>query len=260
MARTSFLQALIAATLACVPAIAQEFEAASIRENRNPTGAQFDCPNGRLQITGQSLRTLLFFALDARPYQLINLPARLANTAFDINAVPGTPLTTTQCRAATERLLVSRFGLRYHREEREMDALILTVDRDGPRFHPAPVEGGVRIIVNGQPMGFGYLGPGERPAIPTGWTMRQLLSQVEFATAMATGGQNVPTFDRTGLTGRYQFTLEYSVSFPGQPNGPSSDGPDIAAALRSQLGLRLDRRKEMIPVFVIDNLSAPEPN
>ena len=62
--------------------------------------------------------------------------------------------------------------------------------------------------------------------------------------------------DQTGLDGRYRFRLRYS-----RPNQPSADdAPDIATALREQLGLRLVSTKTMINVLVVDRLERPAPD
>ena len=55
--------------------------------------------------------------------------------------------------------------------------------------------------------------------------------------------------DRTGLSGRYQVTLEYT---PEDRLGATGDAtrPSLSAALQEQLGLRLESRKEPLDVVV----------
>jgi uncharacterized protein (TIGR03435 family) len=56
--------------------------------------------------------------------------------------------------------------------------------------------------------------------------------------------QNRPVLNRTGLSGFWDFTLEFSPDGMGAqtgPNGeplPASDGANIYTALREQLGLQ----------------------
>ena len=70
--------------------------------------------------------------------------------------------------------------------------------------------------------------------------------------------------DRTGLTGRFDFDLEWTplVTPPGPapPGVPSDAGPTIFTALQEQLGLKLESTKETIPVLVIDSVNQPSPN
>ena len=88
-----------------------------------------------------------------------------------------------------------------------------------------------------------------------------------------------PVLDKTGLIGKYDFTLDYAMNLngvqlpplpPGAPGpGPgaapgdnaSEPEPDLAAAVEQQLGLRLVAGKANIDVVVIDRLNkAPSEN
>ena len=71
--------------------------------------------------------------------------------------------------------------------------------------------------------------------------------------------------DRTGLTGRFDFDLEWTplVAPPGPaPPGVPSDaaGPTLFTALQEQLGLKLESTKETVSVLVIDSVNQPSPN
>jgi uncharacterized protein (TIGR03435 family) len=64
---------------------------------------------------------------------------------------------------------------------------------------------------------------------------------------------NRPVLNKTGLTGVFNFTLEWS------PEGKSTDGagelpvgPSLFTAIPEQLGLRLESRKTPIEILVID--------
>ena len=74
-----------------------------------------------------------------------------------------------------------------------------------------------------------------------------------------------PLIDGTGLTGAFDFTLEWTPEL----NGPlPSDGtfrPDptgltFQEALRDQLGLKLESQKGNIEVFVVDHVERPSEN
>ncbi len=71
--------------------------------------------------------------------------------------------------------------------------------------------------------------------------------------------------DRTGLTGRYDFTLEYASAqgFGGALRAPVGDqdpGPDLFEALEKQLGLKLEKTKAPLDVLVIDHVEKPDEN
>jgi uncharacterized protein (TIGR03435 family) len=63
------------------------------------------------------------------------------------------------------------------------------------------------------------------------------------------GALNCPVLDKTGLTGKYDYTVDYTIE---QGAGPSEPRPDIAAAVQQQLGLRLVPGKAMIDVVIVD--------
>ena len=59
--------------------------------------------------------------------------------------------------------------------------------------------------------------------------------------------------DNTGLTGKYDFTLNFIGENSGPPT-PDQIGPNIFRALQEQLGLRLESKKGMVDVLTIDHL------
>src|SRR5947209_19664083 len=70
-------------------------------------------------------------------------------------------------------------------------------------------------------------------------------------------------FDKTGLTGRFAFTLAFTPDripteapppgiLPIDPNGPS-----LVTALQEQLGLKLEPARAQVDVLVIDSVEHP---
>jgi uncharacterized protein (TIGR03435 family) len=85
------------------------------------------------------------------------------------------------------------------------------------------------------------------------WQLAKLLSlQPEI------GGRTV--LDKTGLTGKYDFTLKWMPESP--VNGPSTQGdlPSLFTALQEQLGLVLRNAKASVDVITIDSASPPSDN
>jgi uncharacterized protein (TIGR03435 family) len=68
-----------------------------------------------------------------------------------------------------------------------------------------------------------------------------------------------PVSDATGLTGRYDFVLDYAreglyfgrLHIPVSPGNPEPQ-PNLESALPSQIGLRLEPKKTTAEVIVID--------
>ena len=78
-----------------------------------------------------------------------------------------------------------------------------------------------------------------------------------------------PVVDRTGLQGRFDFTLTWTAddsqfrSFgPRPPSGPPADNapPGLFTAIQEQLGLKLERANAPVDVIVIDNVQKPTDN
>ncbi len=75
-----------------------------------------------------------------------------------------------------------------------------------------------------------------------------------------------PALDKTGLTGRYDFTLKWTpdeFQFGGSENKappPTDDAPDLFTAMQQQLGLKLESTRAQAEVFVIDHVELPSEN
>ncbi len=64
-----------------------------------------------------------------------------------------------------------------------------------------------------------------------------------------------PVHDETGLTGQYDFKLEWAPDLDA-----SATGPSIFTALTDQLGLRLESKKGPVQVYVIEKIEHPSEN
>ncbi len=88
--------------------------------------------------------------------------------------------------------------------------------------------------------------------------------------SMLAGLLNRPVYDRTGLTGNFDFLMEYTPDqMPQLPPGatllpgftlPSADGPSLMTALQEQLGLKLDNTRGPVDVLVVDSVEQPSPD
>ena len=76
--------------------------------------------------------------------------------------------------------------------------------------------------------------------------------------------------DRTGLDGLFEAELRWTPDvppvtgvLPGAPETAQADdpgGPSFTTAIREQLGLRLENRRDSVDVLVIDNIEHPTEN
>jgi len=71
--------------------------------------------------------------------------------------------------------------------------------------------------------------------------------------------------DQTGLTGTYDFTLQWTPdNLPASPGGEAQaldpTGPTIFTAVQEQLGLKLESTKGPVKTVVIDHIEPPSEN
>ena len=73
-------------------------------------------------------------------------------------------------------------------------------------------------------------------------------------TSLMSGPVERIVLDHTGLSGRYDFDLEWS------PDQDAPDKPSIFAAAQEQLGLKLESARAPVDVVVIDHIERPTEN
>jgi uncharacterized protein (TIGR03435 family) len=93
-------------------------------------------------------------------------------------------------------------------------------------------------------------------------------TMAEFASVMQRGALDRPVVDKTGLSGRYDFSLDWAADeseFGGMmrarlPLPDNSDKLDLFAAIQKQLGLKLEATKGPVETFIIDHAERPPDN
>jgi uncharacterized protein (TIGR03435 family) len=238
----------------CVLAVGQaadtklEFEVASIKPWSPPAlggrgGMMLGMRGGpgtsdpeQITYSGLPLKAILMNAYDVRPYQ-INGPGWLDTERFDIVAKVPSGATKEQVRMMLQNLLRDRFGLKLHHETKDSQIYELVVDKNGPKFKPttmaetgsAPASDGPPPPPSGPPKldknGFPQT---DRPGTmmlmtmsPTGPRARMVAKAQTIAQVVPMLGNqlNRPVVDKTALTGKYDFTLEFAFE-PGSGGGP----------------------------------------
>jgi uncharacterized protein (TIGR03435 family) len=183
---------------------------------------------------------------------------------YEVTATMPPDTTKAQFQTMLQNLLAERFHLVAHHETRNFPAYELVVDKGGPKMKESAVQpddgalpAGPRVIVIHAGVGTISL---------RGQTTEDLTARLETAllTAQMVQTQNVNlprprVVDKTGLTGKYTFDLEFSQpgppGFTPAPGSPASDLPDLFTALRTRLGLRLDKTPGVpVDVVVVDSV------
>ena len=97
------------------------------------------------------------------------------------------------------------------------------------------------------------------------------ITMAGFATQLQMRVLDRPVIDRTGLTDRYDFSLNWrpdefqfpSASAPQRANAVATGAdalPDLFTAFEQQLGLKLEATKAAMDILVIDRVSKPSAN
>jgi uncharacterized protein (TIGR03435 family) len=209
-------------------------------------------------------------AYDLKAYQ-ISGPGWLEMERYEIAAKVPAGATKEQVNVMWQNLLAERFGVKLHHESKEFQVEELVVGSGGAKLKEtawdpaAPLPPGAPQLAKDG----GLASPGQVNTISPregGLSIHtvgkaQPISQLTSTLAIQLGR---PVVDKTGLTGKYDYTIDYTMNRgfglappPGQgpgtvPDVASDPGRDLVAAVQQQLGLRLVRSKAMIDVVVID--------
>jgi len=123
---------------------------------------------------------------------------------------------------------------------REQTVLALVPAKGGPKLNDATAEEGTGMNTSG--------GQHRSRAVATATSMELLAGYLGNRLGRI-------VVDKTGLAGRYDFTLEWAPD-----EAVESPAPPLITALREQLGLRLETQKSPVEVLVIDSLERPTEN
>ncbi len=278
-----------------------EFDVSSVKANQSDTpaysnfplnaGGMYTANGGLFSATNWPLVTYIAFAYKLMGNQLHflapQLPGWVTTDRFDIQARAAGNPAKDQMRLMMRSLLADRFKLAIHTEKREMPVLAFVLakpGKTGPQLqgHPAdaPCETSVAPLSASNPIPgiFSQKVAGGFPAICN--TMLGIPASVPGRSRW--GGRNVtiaymadmfsqivdpgrPMIDATGLTGTFDFLLEFTPESRGNATtnanpAPESDGPTFQEAVLDQLGLKLESRKSSVDVVMLDHVERPSEN
>jgi uncharacterized protein (TIGR03435 family) len=246
----------VAEALPAIPA-PTEFEVADVKPaNPDVRMRRFQMqPGGKLSAQGFSLRMLIYRAFNVFNNETITgLPGFADTGQFDINAKGPSSAGQMDMQSVApliRALLVERFGMKYHTEERQVSAYSLVAAK--PRMKKA--DPATRSSC-------------KRSNSPLGETLTcQNMTMADFVEELQSNGSGLawPVLDATGLEGGWDFTLSFDPNAAFRMNAPGRGGDvtqasdpsgvvTIFSAVEKQLGLKLEARKRAVPIIVIDHI------
>jgi len=233
-----------------------EFEVASIRPSlqegllANHTPTLNVEPGRNIRFENIQLRDVIMLAYGIGIRQIVAPkwlydPAGETNDTprFDIVAKVPADATQQQIPLMLQRLVAERFKLEFHRERRDMQVFALEVGKGGLKMQESAAEDRRETgCIRG-------LGQGPELTITAEChrvTLEDLAQQLQ---TLAPGYfREGPIVDKTGLKGIYDLNLEWIRI---QERDAGAGGPTMFVAVE-KLGLKLEKRKEPVDMFVVD--------
>jgi uncharacterized protein (TIGR03435 family) len=238
------------------------------------TSMRVTTDNGNLSAENATLQFLIRFAYFLPRKLLVGGPAWIGDKTFDIKAKTDSAsfidkkqlsekqreFYNRQKQIPLQKLLEDRFQLKMHHEDRVMPFYGIVLTKGGTKMKPSSEKIDLEefakahvqdSLVPGIPR-IRVVGRGRIVAVRT--TLDQL---AQYLTAENWGDVDQPVLNKTGLTGEYDFTLEWTPS-PGQ-DGTASDS-SLFIAIQEQLGLKLQSQKGPVEVTVVDHAELPSEN
>jgi uncharacterized protein (TIGR03435 family) len=239
------------------------FDVISVKPNRTGAAdAQMGMSPDGYTSTNIQLHDLLLQAFQLQEQQLVGEPKWTTSDHWNIDArIAAEDMATLrelnyhQRLSMFQAILTERFGLRVHHETRTLPVYALVVAKGGPKMTPSKPRPDDPGGMQGDP---GVLNASRGKETGRG-------AMMEFLAEDLSDELGRKVLDRTGLTGRYDFTLTWTPDDSAAATGGSAasgaaQGPSLFTAVQEQLGLKLEPVKAPVDVVVIDHLEKPSEN
>ncbi|MGA3237897.1 MAG: TIGR03435 family protein [Bryobacteraceae bacterium] len=207
-------------------------------------GSVLKYENGRLTMRKVGLIEIVSWAFNVKRSDMV-VPGWAEEArgmpTYGIEAEADGPVPQDRAKLMLQKLLVERFQFAAHHEVREGVHQVLQVAKGGPKLKEvAAVVAGRHTVTN----------DGVNSRINcTGCSIDEFLG---FLNVTGLGG---PIYDRTGLSGRYDFTLDYGKYIEDSDAGHRLNALMAARidAMR-ELGLKVVEARIPIDTFVVDHV------
>jgi uncharacterized protein (TIGR03435 family) len=233
-----------------------EFEVASVKQldqiiEPGRTDLSFVGTSGKpFKVSGNrvtlrcTVRTLIEGAYDIKDYQVLAVPPWADSLIYAITAkTPGDAVPTAeQIRPMLQALLADRFQLKFHRDTKTLPVYHLMPGTKNMGLKEAAPEETFHWDITTGPNG----------------TMRSKATKESIGDFVQLVGVSAdrPVINKTGLTG----DIDYDILISQDARTQDDVNRAILAAVKDQLGLKLDPAKDPIEVLVVDHVEKPSAN
>ncbi|MEO6806680.1 MAG: TIGR03435 family protein [Edaphobacter sp.] len=239
------------------PNATPKFDVVTIKPSKpDQQGKGFGFRGRQMRTINTNLNDLITFAYGLHVKQIMGAPAWFATDHFDLDGVPdveGQP-NAKQMKMLVQSALADRFKLTFHHEQKELSVYALSVSKSGAKLTETT----------------------HKPNDPGAFFFRKLgaltvanFTMKDFCDGMQAAVMDKPVVDHTGLTARYDFTLNWTPdesqfeAMGGYRPPPTEDPnapPALSTAMQEQLGLKFESTRALADVFVIDHVEKPSAN
>jgi uncharacterized protein (TIGR03435 family) len=247
-----------AQTPAVVDAALPRFDAASVKPgDPSDLRAVFDTSPGQYRMDNVPLTSILAQGFGIPPERIEGAPAWVRGEKYFIRARAPQGRTRADLMPMVRALLIDRFKLRYHIEQREGQGYHLVVARAdgqlGPQLRRSSMTCSPDAKTPRSPDCRYDARPGniDVTAFPIALLAGMLSSYAEGVVV-----------DRTALEGDFDYAMKWNRTSLGavRDTARTSDGPSIFTALSEQLGLKLEPARLQIDHLIVDAISRPDPD
>jgi len=242
-------------------------------------------PMGRCISRFEPLRMVIALAYDVPPALLYPYEGKVVigpdwinSEIYDIEAKADSPTSEAQLKLMLQTLLVERFKLKLHRENRDMPVYALVAGKNGVKFPKAPADrdcGEQKRSDHRFELGATALGEQCHGFVPDkGALTGRSVDMSDFAEMLAIwAGRKV--IDKTGIEGLFDIRMPQMISesarlaVEARGGGPGLEGrggggpalqiPTVSEAVQ-QFGLKLESTRGPVEVLVVDNIERPSEN
>jgi uncharacterized protein (TIGR03435 family) len=262
-----------------------EYEVATIKPSKpGSVPGNYSFPSDGFKATNVTLQTLIEAAYHIGDDQISGAPKWLNSDRYDVEAkMDGSAAADLQKLSREEQnvarqqmlqaLFADRLMLTIHRETKEFSVYLLVIAKNGPKLQEAKPGDTYADGIKGRDGSPLEAGNTRTTGGRNARTLTAHAVPISTLTQLLLAYLGRPVLDKTGLAGKYDFTLTWGpddnrppaltggASNDGYPSVASdSNGPPLLAAVQEQLGLKLESGKGPGEVIVIDHIERPSGN
>jgi len=247
-------------------AVPPAFDVSTVKPSKpEQMGSMLQLTDDGISITHFPLHTILCGAFGTEDDHILDEPGWSRSAMFDIEAKVAPEdapklkgLSRDQRYQMLVPLLEERFGLKFHHETRELPVYTLVVAKGGIKMQQSKPDDSS--------------GPGRKMLMARKGHIESADMDIRDLAHVLSQQLGRTVVDETGLTGKYDYKLDWTPDDAPPPMAasgaggqqqstlPDASGPSLFTALQEQLGLKLETKKAMSDVIVIDHIEQPSAN